>query len=106
MIHTDEYPGDFPILDLEQELAAVRGGRDKLIDLFVHERDRRLFLASTIVFKPEGGIERVQYICLATDEDVARTAVAELVGPGYVHLQELPVTLMSQDCTVVDLNNH
>lgn len=106
MIFVDEdSPVSPTIADLETQLRAVRGGRDFVIDLFRHEADRRPFKASTIAFLPEGGIRRVEYICLATDEAAVREAVAELVGPGYIHVQPLPITFMSRDCTVVDFNS-
>lgn len=88
--------------DVTLELAAVRGGRDKMIDLFLHERDRCAYLATKKIALPGGGIGFVQYICLATDEDAARAAMAELAGPGEIDLKVIPTAVMSRDCTVLD----
>jgi len=100
----EDFPVSTTIADLGAQLQAVRGGRDFVIDLLTQEADRRPFKASTIAFFPGGGIQRVEYICMATDEAVVREAVAELVGPGYIHVQPLPITFMSRECTVVDIS--
>lgn len=108
MIFIEESPADEQFLitlDPDAQLDALRGGRDFVIGLLAQEAEKRPFKASTIAFKPGGGIQRVEYICLATDEAAVRQVVAELVGPGYIHVQPLPIMFMSRDCTVVDIND-
>ena len=99
------YPVNAVVSDLINELAAVRKGRDVVVDLLFHEQDRRPYLASTLAIVPDVGLKRVQYVCLATDEEAARDAVISVVGDGFVSVKALDVAVMSRDCTVIDISD-